>query len=120
MAEKGKTQVDAIISTERERVTAVSAISTSGRDGYVMVNFQSKCRNYHYIGWVESIEVVTARLLRENQVITSNDMPTFALKKNSEASFPLSDFLKKLSAPQNACGTARKEQQCIIHNSLQP
>lgn len=87
---------------------------------FVIVRFASKSRSHHYIGLVDSFadNEVSARFLRRIRGITSSKKPTFVFKENDEASFPRKDVLKKLPQPQQAGGTARREQQFIFPCNL--
>lgn len=82
--------------------------------------FSEPMVSYNYIGLVESLEGndVSARFLRSIRGSSGSEKPTFAFKEKDEASFPLSEVLRKLPQPQKAGGPAKREQQITFPCNL--
>uniref|UniRef100_A0A3B3RFG3 Uncharacterized protein n=1 Tax=Paramormyrops kingsleyae TaxID=1676925 RepID=A0A3B3RFG3_9TELE len=79
----------------------------------IIVKSASKCRSYNYTGLVESLEGndISARFLRRIRGNSGSEKPTFAFKEKDEASFPLSDVLKKLEM-EMICGLFSEVHIC--------
>lgn len=104
-------------SSDEESETDVSYLEVGD---FVTVKFASKCRSPCYNGPVDRVRdnEARARFLGIIRGIRSSEKPTLAFKENDEAVFQHCDTLKNLPQPQQAGGTARREQQFIFPCNL--